>query len=121
MGTMGPRTIIALLLAAFFQAQTAQTVSLSWNVTAWTDPAVSVHVYRTITGQGKWQLIATVPIATTTYTDTPPATGSYNYRIVEVDAAGDESLPTPTLTFVIVPRPGTPTNFTGKINPTPGG
>lgn len=59
------------------------SVRLDWTEGAPDQPGEGFRVYRSVNG-GPWTLLATLPLSTTTYTDTNVVEGSYYwYRVVE--------------------------------------
>lgn len=75
------------------------SVQLSWTTNTETDLA-GYGVYRSESGQAP-SAIATVPNGNSSYSDTPGASGSYDYSIAAVDLSGNESTRSTGVTAVI--------------------
>ena len=109
---------IVLLL---FLAGTGHAVSitLAWDYVQGTDPAVGFAVYRQVGCFGDTSR-RPVPLSPQTYTDPGPFLDSllYCYNVTAVDAAGQESAPSNTVSFQVpTQRPDGPTNLRGTVIP----
>jgi Cep192 domain 4 len=82
---------------------TNYAVDLSWNApTSSPDPVAGYHVYRATGSSTSYQLVNNTVLTTTSYADTGVQNStSYSYYIKSVDASGNESDPSNTITVNI--------------------
>ena len=68
--------------------------------------AAAYRLYRQV-GEGPWQLLTRPQLADTLYTDAALAPGQpHRYRVMALDAAGQESPPSPETTVDVPARAG---------------
>lgn len=93
-------------------SDTTQQARLSWRKNAEADLA-GYRVYRRVAGTATgWQILRTLGATTTSYTDTPAATGeTYEYLVRAYDKAGNHSADTSTASVTSV-AVTTPTGLT---------
>ncbi|MER6158731.1 PA14 domain-containing protein [Streptomyces sp. NPDC001868] len=93
-------------------SDTTQQARLSWRKNAEADLA-GYRVYRRVAGTATgWQILRTLGATTTSYTDTPAATGeTYEYLVRAYDKAGNHSAETSTASVTSV-AVVTPTGLT---------
>jgi fibronectin type 3 domain-containing protein len=78
-------------------------VALSWSApTDTTDPAVGYDIYRATGSSTSYQQLNSSANSSTSYADTTVANGSsYTYYVTSVDASGNQSAPSDTLTISV--------------------
>jgi hypothetical protein len=112
-------------------AASSYEVNLTWNAPASsTDPVVGYYVFRASGSSSTYaQLNATaIPATTATsyaYSDETVANGTTDsYYVTSVDAGGDQSVPSNTITVTVpasAPQqtPAAPVNLNGTVAPVP--
>ena len=108
-----------VLLLCLASAGHAMSIMLAWDYVQGTDPAVSFAVYRQVGCFGDTSR-RLVPLSPQTYTDPGPFLDSllYCYNVTAVDAAGQESARSNTVSFQVpTQRPDGPTNVRGTVMP----
>jgi len=78
-------------------------VNLTWDAPASSpDPVAGYNVYRAVSGSSTYQLLNSSVDTSTSYTDTTVADNtSYTYYVESVDAEGNQSVPSNTITISI--------------------
>jgi hypothetical protein len=78
-------------------------VNLTWDAASGgTDPVAGYNVYRAISGTGMFIQINSTVLATLTFNDSTVVSGkSYDYYVLSVDANGNLSVPSNTVTVAI--------------------
>lgn len=116
--------LVTLLSGSSAFAQTSHSITLTWNYTQGTPAATTINVYRSTTSgtacvatpkpvASCYTKVGSVPVATTTYTDTTGVGGTtYFYVVTAVDAQGDESTISNEVTKTFLTNPQPPTNLT---------
>ena len=99
----------------------AASIQLAWDYIQGADPDVKFRIYSLIsaTCAGGWLAIADVSVPTQTYLDATLTPGlTYCYRVTALDSAGQESVPSNTVSF-LVPQgtPAAPTQLRGTVIP----
>lgn len=97
------RLLLCMLLLTTQAA--ALTVKLAWDPPAVGVPETYV-LYRKI-GTGQYELLATIPVPTLTYTDNTAVLGSNCYQVTASNSGG-ESLPSNIACFQGQTAPGPP-------------
>ena len=94
---------VALSETATTPPPASHSASLTWNAPSTsTDPVDSYEVQRAASGSTQYSVIGTTAAASTAYTDTSVTAGqTYVYEVVSVDASGNTSKPSNTLTLTI--------------------
>ena len=110
--------LLVLLSALLCGVASAATVTLKWDYTQGSDPAVSFVVYRQPGCAGVTVVIGTVAYPTLTFADTSVVAGSiYFYKVTARNAAGAESDGS-NVVAAQVPIPlASPTVLGGTITP----
>jgi len=98
-----------LMLVSIAKAQVAPIAyedSLTWQApVASTDPVVGYNVYRALGTSGTYAVLNTQPVTATAYIDgTVALATSYSYQVKSVDAQGNQSVPSNTITINPVRR-----------------
>ncbi len=74
-------------------ASNGTSISLSWEATDSSGNTLSYNIYRSTSADGEYILIKNVTPATAlSTTDTPPAAGTYYYKISVVSTSGEEGV-----------------------------
>lgn len=94
---------VALSETATTPPPASHSASLTWNAPSTsTDPVDSYQVQRAASGSTQYSVIGTTAAASTAYTDTSVTAGqTYVYEVVSVDASGNTSKPSNTMTLTI--------------------
>jgi hypothetical protein len=94
---------VALSETATTPPAASHSASLTWNAPSTsTDPVDSYQVQRAASGSTQYSVVGTTAAASTAYTDTSVTTGqTYVYEVVSVDASGNTSKPSNTMTLTI--------------------
>jgi len=98
----------------------AVSVTLQWDYTQGTDLATGFYVYRQDGCAGAFtkRLTTPLPVTQLTFTDTSVQSAkTYCWYTTAVDALGQESTPSNTVSFQLPTLPATPTNLRGAIAP----
>jgi hypothetical protein len=82
---------------------TSHSASLTWSAPSTsTDPVDSYEVQRAASGSTQYSVIGTTAAASTAFTDSSVTAGqTYVYEVVSVDASGNVSKPSNTVTLTI--------------------
>jgi hypothetical protein len=82
---------------------TSHSASLTWSAPSTsTDPVDSYKVQRAASGSTQYSVIGTTAAASTAFTDSSVTAGqTYVYEVVSVDASGNASTPSNTVTLTI--------------------
>ena len=94
---------VALSETATTPPPTSHSASLTWNAPSTnTDPVDSYEVQRAASGSTVYSVIGTTAAASTAFTDSSVTAGqTYVYEVVSVDASGNASTPSNTVTLTI--------------------
>lgn len=106
------KKLIALmvLLPLTVWAETLNPIKVAWDPN--TEPDMAS--YRLYVGG---ELTATVPHPATSYTFTPSEEKTYVFHLTAVDQAGNESVPSNTVTVTIDVPPAPPTGCRAEVLP----
>ena len=104
--------ILWLLILSSSHSVQAASISLAWDYTQGSTPAVKFRLYRQGSAYGE------VSLATQVFTDSGVSAGQiYTYFVVAIDATGQESGPSNTVTFQVPQKPTAPDNLRGTLGP----
>jgi hypothetical protein len=94
---------VALSETATTPPPASHSASLTWNPPSTsTDPVDSYKVQRAASGSTQYSVIGTTAAASTAFTDSSVTAGqTYVYEVVSVDASGNASTPSNTVTLTI--------------------
>lgn len=100
----------------------AVSVQLTWDYTQSVDPnaqATVFWIYRQAACSGVFVAIASVTVATLTYTDGGLFPGTYCWQVTARTTDGRESTPSNTITFQVTAfaNPAAPSNLQGILLP----
>lgn len=100
--------LFGLLLSAPLFAQTPPrwNAVLTWQYQQSSDPAVTFDIFRTITGSNNWSLVGSVPISSTSFSDSTVSAGTdYTYYVAALDAGLNPSGPSNAWATGVIPGP----------------
>lgn len=102
-GTSAGTFVVSLSETAIAKAATAHSVSLSWNAPSKTPVTIdSYQVNRAVSGSNVYSVVGTTTAGSTVFTDNSVQSGqSYIYQVRSVDASGNASSPSNSVTLAI--------------------
>ena len=116
--------LVPLLLSPILARAT--TVTLQWDYSQNSDPAVGFNLYKQTAVSGVCTATfskvntALLPLTPLMYADSAVQVGTtYCWQVTSVDAKGGESVPSNTLIFPVLPppQPAQPMNLRGTVSP----
>jgi hypothetical protein len=98
--------VLAMSLLLWATSAQALTVKLAWDAATTGGVPENYVMYRKV-GNGQFELLATIPVPTLTYTDNTAVLGLQCYHVTATNAGG-ESSPSNEACFQAVEKPGAP-------------